>query len=88
MYLFIHLKNRDNTSLKYILSETTHEHFQVCEEFGVKHNSEKQECYMYSGICQAPTVQPPSLKKVIYICSKSCITDIICYTESSNISRG
>lgn len=57
MYLFAHLKNSDNTNLKNILGEKTHEHFQVCEELGAKHNSEKQECYTYPGVCQASAVQ-------------------------------
>lgn len=58
MYLFTHLKNRGNTSLKHVLGEKIHEHFQVCEEFGAKHNSENQECYTYPGVCQAPAIQP------------------------------
>lgn len=51
-YLLTHLRiGITLISLKYILGETIHEHLQVCEEFGTKHNSEKQECYAYPGAC-------------------------------------
>lgn len=64
MYLFTYLRNRSNANLKHILGEKTHEHFQVYEEFGVRHNSKKSKSAtlipasvrQYSPLCVLPEV--------------------------------
>lgn len=95
-WLFTHLKSRDNTyqpqtRIRWNNSWAFPSVWRIWSEIESRKTRVLHISWCLSGTSStAPFVafHRSSVNKAIYICSKSCITDIICYIESSNISTG